>query len=40
LALPFRIQLQATTGACWEATYDADGVVRNDARRFTGVASE
>jgi len=40
LALPMRIQLQATTGACWEATYDAAGAKNNDAERFSGVAAD
>jgi cysteine-rich repeat protein len=36
LPLPARVQLQATNGACWEATYSAIGVKRNDASQFKG----
>lgn len=39
LVLPVRVQLQATNGSCWEAGFDAAGVVRNEAELFTGRAS-
>ncbi len=32
LAVPFRLQLHAASGACWEAAYDASEVRRNHAR--------
>ena len=35
-ALPLRVQLGARDGGCWEATYSAVGVKRNDAQRFKG----
>lgn len=35
LTPPLRVQLWADGGACWEARYDAAGVTRNDAGRFT-----
>jgi 6-phosphogluconolactonase (cycloisomerase 2 family) len=38
LPVPARVQLQASTGECWEATFSADGVKRNDAARFSGRA--
>jgi len=34
LQLPVTVQLQATNGECWEASYSASGVGRNDADRF------
>ncbi len=34
LASPVRMQLRASTGACWEQTYSADGTGRNDPNRF------
>jgi hypothetical protein len=34
LALPFRLQLSAATGACWEARFDAGGVQQHDPTRF------
>jgi cysteine-rich repeat protein len=39
LPLPLRVQLERKGGACWEATYDAAGTTRNDARRFEAIAS-
>ena len=36
LSLPVRVQLHASTGSCWEATYSAAGVQKNDAERFKG----
>jgi hypothetical protein len=36
LALPARVQLQAGNGSCWEATYDAGGVIRNTDTEFRG----
>jgi len=36
LALPVIVQLQATHGACWAATYSASGAGANDASRFSG----
>jgi len=38
LALPHRVQMVASNGECWEATYSADGVTVNDAQRFIGKA--
>jgi hypothetical protein len=35
LATPLRVQLRANDGACWEASYSATGVQRNDAAGFT-----
>lgn len=34
LRLPVTVQLQAANGQCWEAQYDADGVMKNDASQF------
>jgi uncharacterized delta-60 repeat protein len=34
--LPLRLQLQATTGACWESTFSAAGVVKNGGGKFKG----
>ena len=34
LGLPLRVQLQAENGACFEATYSAVDVVRNEPGRF------
>jgi hypothetical protein len=39
LNLPLRVQLQADSGACWEATYSEAGVKRNTARGFKGKAN-
>jgi len=39
IALPLRVQLQSSTGACWEATYDAAGVKKNVVERFIGVGT-
>jgi uncharacterized delta-60 repeat protein len=38
LPLPLRVQLQAANGECWEATYSASGVLKNDSARFKGRA--
>jgi hypothetical protein len=38
LALPARVQLQASNGACWEAVFSAAGVVRNTDVEFRGQA--
>jgi hypothetical protein len=38
LGLPARTQLQAESGACWEAIYWPYGVVKNNAKRFGGTA--
>lgn len=34
LPVPLRVQLSAGGGVCFEARYDAGGVVRNDIQRF------
>jgi cysteine-rich repeat protein len=39
LPLPLRVQLEREDGACWEATYGASQVRRNDARWFEAVAA-
>ena len=36
LSLPSRVQVHSAAGACWEAVYDEEGVVRNDATVFIG----
>ncbi len=36
LSLPSRVQLQAESGACWEARYTAADAARNDAKQFKG----
>jgi hypothetical protein len=36
LALPTRVQLQADGAGCFEAVFDADGIVRSDAGSFIG----
>ncbi len=36
LSLPVRVQLRADTGSCWEATYSAAGMQKNDAASFKG----
>jgi hypothetical protein len=36
LALPATMQLQATNGSCWEASYDTSGVIMNQAGEFKG----
>ena len=36
LGLPLRVQLQATNGKCWEATYSGAGVIRNGVTAFDG----
>jgi Tol biopolymer transport system component len=38
MPLPLRVQLQSTSGACWEALYDPGGVSENDGTSFTGKA--
>ncbi|MHC4416919.1 MAG: hypothetical protein ACYS0G_16755, partial [Planctomycetota bacterium] len=38
LQLPLRVQLQAATGQCWEATYSEAGTKQNDERRFRAKA--
>lgn len=37
LAAPVTVQLTAENGACWEATYADDDVLRNDDERFRAV---
>jgi hypothetical protein len=39
LALPATLQLQSTTGECWQATYDGAGVGKNEAGFFKGSGS-
>jgi hypothetical protein len=39
LALPATMQLQSTTGECWQATYDGAGVGKNEAGFFKGSGS-
>ena len=34
LRLPLRVQIQASDGACLEATYSATGISRNESTRF------
>ncbi len=34
LGLPVRVQLQASSGECWEAAFDSDGVKKNDGKTF------
>ena len=34
LTLPVTVQLHASNGVCWEAVYEANGVLRNDGARF------
>jgi cysteine-rich repeat protein len=36
LSLPLRVQLQSENGECWEATYSASGVLRQDGEWFKG----
>jgi hypothetical protein len=36
LALPTRLQVQASGGACWEAVFSATGVRANTTTRFSG----
>jgi hypothetical protein len=36
LSLPLRVQLQATNGTCWEATYSDAGVIRYTGTAFDG----
>jgi len=38
LSLPLRVQLQAATGQCWEATYSAAGMLTNAIGKFSGKA--
>lgn len=38
LTLPIRVQLRATNGACWGATYSAAGVTENDEQDFKAKA--
>jgi hypothetical protein len=38
LALPTRVQLRASNGTCWETSFSATGVRRNDGTRFKGTA--
>ncbi|HEV7732516.1 MAG TPA: hypothetical protein VGR62_10165 [Candidatus Binatia bacterium] len=38
LPLPLRVQLGATDGACWEATFSASGVRKNAAGTFVGAS--
>jgi hypothetical protein len=37
LALPARVQLQASSGECWEATFSSAGVIRTSDTEFRGV---
>jgi 6-phosphogluconolactonase (cycloisomerase 2 family) len=39
LALPVRVQLQSTAGACWESGFDAAGQIKNDPTQFKGKAT-
>ena len=39
LQLPATVQVQAASGACWQATYTADGASRNDGVQFKGKGS-
>lgn len=36
VALPLRLQLSSGNGTCWEATFSATGLKRNEAGRFQG----
>jgi len=38
LPLPARVQLQGSQGACFEASYSAGGVHRNDTAQFSGTS--
>jgi hypothetical protein len=38
LDVPLTAQLQADTGACWEADFSSAGVNKNDAMQFSGNA--
>jgi len=38
LPLPLRVQLQAKNGSCWDATYSAAGLKRNDAAQFSATS--
>jgi hypothetical protein len=40
LALPVLVQLQASNGECWEASYNLDGVAQNDSARFGGRSAQ
>jgi len=37
-SLPLRVQLQAKSGACWDAAYSAAGVKRSDSSRFSATS--
>lgn len=39
MSLPARAELKASNGACWEATFDAGGVLRNDVNGFKAKAT-
>jgi hypothetical protein len=39
LALPVRVQLQSTSGTCWEAAFDGTGVVETTDVKFKGKGS-
>jgi uncharacterized delta-60 repeat protein len=39
LPLPARVQVQGSHGPCWEASYSASGVRRNDAEQFNGASN-
>jgi hypothetical protein len=39
LPLPATMQLQSTAGECWQATYEAEGVGKNEAGFFKGSGS-
>lgn len=38
LQLPVTAQLQSSTGTCWEASFDATGVIKNTPEQFKGRA--
>lgn len=38
IGLPLRVQVQGSNGSCFEATFSAASVARNDARQFRGRA--
>jgi hypothetical protein len=38
LDVPLTVQLQADTGACWQANFSSTGVDKNDTKQFSGKA--
>ena len=38
LDVPLTAQLQADTGACWQANFSSAGVDKNDTKQFSGKA--